>query len=191
MTDEPRVLIVDDEVDLAELYAIWLDDTYETTVAHTGAGALDCLDRDVDVILLNRRLSDMSGADVLEAIDELDLGANLAMLTALPPELDVIGMGFDTYLMKPVTKPELRAAVGDLLAVGDFDDTLQQLYALVETRAALDAEHSPAKLDASEDYARLEARISRLRADIEGVDDGAGAGPSPMGKLSSNPMETD
>jgi DNA-binding response OmpR family regulator len=191
MTDDPRVLIVDDEADLAELYATWLGEWYTTSAVYTGADALDRLGQDVDVVILDRRLRDTTGAAVVESIAELDPGPKVAMLSAVPPGVDVIGMGFDTYVTKPVSKPELRAIVDDLLAVADFDEPLQELYALVETRAAIDAENSSAALDASEDYARLEARISTLRAEIEGNRDGGDSRPSPMAALSRNPMETD
>lgn len=191
MTDDRRVLIVDDEPDLAELYAIWLGDASETTVVNTGAGALDCLDDAIDVVLLDRRLPDMDGAEVLKAIAERDLGAKVVILSAVPPDADIIGMDIDTYLTKPVTKPELCAAVDDLLAVADLEEPLQELYALVEKRAVLEGKHSAAELDASEASARLDARISTLRRAIEGSQDGEGAGASPMAELSSNPMETD
>lgn len=65
---QPTVLAVDDEPDLAELYRVYLDATYDVRIATGGEEALSMMDESVDVVLLDRRMPEMSGHEVLEAI---------------------------------------------------------------------------------------------------------------------------
>ncbi|OYR68853.1 DNA-binding protein, partial [Halorubrum sp. E3] len=77
------VLAVDDEPDLAELYRVYLDTAYEVRIATGGEEALSMMDDSVEVVLLDRRMPDMSGHEVLEAIRGEGYDARVAMLTAV------------------------------------------------------------------------------------------------------------
>ncbi|MFB6105679.1 MAG: response regulator, partial [Halobacteriaceae archaeon] len=62
----PTVVVVDDEEGIAEAYSYWLSDEYDVRTAQSGAGALETIDEDVDVVLLDRRMPDRSGDEVLD-----------------------------------------------------------------------------------------------------------------------------
>ncbi|MFB6270737.1 MAG: response regulator [Halobacterium sp.] len=89
------VLVVEDETPLAALYERWLSDAYRVRVANTGGDALDRFDGAVDVVLLDRRLPDRPGSEVLERIRGHDSDCQVAMVTAVEPDEDVLEMGFD------------------------------------------------------------------------------------------------
>jgi len=167
-SERPRVLVVDDEEDLAEAYGTWLEADYDVTVVTDGETALEAIAEDFDVVLLDRRMPGLSGDEVLDAIRERDLGCRVAMVTAIDPEFDVIRMGFDAYLTKPVSSTELRETVERLLDRGELDDALQEYYSLVEKQATLEARKEPAKLDASEEYKQLKKRRERYRERLAG-----------------------
>jgi len=102
----PLVLVVEDEPDLADLYAAWLGDEYRVRTAYGGQEALDELDEaddEVDAILLDRRMPGLSGDEVLAAVRERGIDCRVAMVTAVEPDFDILKMGFDDYLVKPVT----------------------------------------------------------------------------------------
>ena len=166
-TDRPSVLVVDDEQDIADLYARWLETDYDVGVAYTGADALEALDPAVDVVLLDRRIPDVHGDVVLERIHEEDLDCQVAMVTAVEPDLDVLDLGFDDYLVKPVTGEALRETVEKLLARREYDAGLQAYFAAVSTWAVLTTEQSPEELAASEAFADLERRIDEHAADLD------------------------
>ena len=113
MTRDPdaTVLAVDDEPDLAELYRVYLDPAYDVRIATGGEEALDAMDETVDVVLLDRRMPDMSGHEVLDAIRGEGYDARVAMLTAVEPDVDIVEMPFDDYKTKPVTKEDLLTLV--------------------------------------------------------------------------------
>ena len=164
--DAPHVVIVEDEPELAELYAAWLDDRYRTSIAPGVEAAIDALDDDADVVLLDRLLPDRSGDEVLAEVASRGLDVRVAMLTAVRPDFDVIELGFDDYVLKPVTRDDLRATVGRLLTRSRYADGVQELFALVETRAALVAEKAPEELATNGGFAELEARIESTRAEL-------------------------
>jgi DNA-binding response OmpR family regulator len=89
------------------------------------------------------------------------------MVTAVEPDFDIIEMGFDDYLVKPILRDELLEAVGDLVSRADYDSQLRDLYALVSKRAALVTQKSEEELANNEEYQELEDRIKELQADLD------------------------
>ena len=164
--DEPVVLVVDDDRDLADTCEYWLRDEYDVRVAYGGDAALDLLDDDVDVVLLDRRMPDRSGDEVLEEIDRRGLDCRIAMMTAVEPDTDIVEMPFDEYLVKPVDEASVRDAVEELLVRSEFDDRVREYFALASTEAVLedrdiDELRDPDALD------RLTAKVRELRDERE------------------------
>jgi DNA-binding response OmpR family regulator len=163
----PTVLVIDDEPDLADLYAAWLTSDYEVRTAYGGEEALGVIDDDVSVALIDRLMPDLSGDEVLERIREQGYDCRVAMVTAVEPDFDIIDMGFDDYLVKPVRREELQSAVESLLTRTTYDTQLREYFALVSKRAALEAQKSDRELAESEAYAELTEEIEGLRADLD------------------------
>jgi two-component system response regulator AdeR len=162
-TDEPVVLIVEDERDVAETYELWLEGDYDVRTARSGDEGLARLDDAVDVVLLDRRMPGLSGDELLERIRERGLDCRVAMVTAVEPDFDILEMGFDTYLSKPVRQEQLRETVEALLTRSEYDSLLRRYYALVETRATLEATKGEKALAESAEYRRLSAEVEDLR----------------------------
>ena len=165
-SDEPVVLIVEDEPDVAETYRLWLEDDYDVRMARNGDEGLEQLDADVDVVLLDRMMPGLSGDEVLEHIREDDLECRVAMVTAVEPDFDILEMGFDAYLSKPIKSDQLEETVQNLLERSEYDSLLQEYYSLVEKQATLEATKSRAELAESDEYDRLKSEIASLRDDL-------------------------
>ncbi|ELZ35735.1 response regulator receiver protein [Halorubrum distributum JCM 10118] len=162
----PLVLVVEDEPDLADLYAAWLGDEYRVRTAYGGREALDQLDEaddEVDAILLDRRMPGLSGDEVLTAVRDRGIDCRVAMVTAVEPDFDILEMGFDDYLVKPVTSDTLRETVEGLLRRGEYDTEVQELFSLTSKKAMLESEKSASDLADNEEYQRLTERIAELR----------------------------
>ena len=163
----PLVLVVEDEPDLADLYAAWLGDEYRVRTAYGGQEALENLDEvddDVDAILLDRRMPGLSGDEVLSAVRERGIDCRVAMVTAVEPDFDILKMGFDDYLVKPVTSDTLRDTVEGLLRRGEYDTEMQELFSLTSKKAMLETEKSATELADNDEYGRLTDRINELRS---------------------------
>jgi len=165
--DNHTVLIVDDRVDIADTYTIWLEETYRVRTAYDGREALDLLDETVDVALLDRRMPGLSGDEVLETIRERGLDCRVAMVTAVEPDFDIVDMGFDDYLVKPVTGEQLHRTIERLLSRSSYDDRMREFYSLAAKRTVLEAEKSSSELEESEEYRELMAKLDAVRSEAD------------------------
>ena len=116
----PRVLVVEDEPDLARLLARLLtDEGYAVDVVHDGqAGLHRALTRRYDVLLLDRGLPGIDGLDLLRRLRRSGVHAPALMLTAydtVPDRVEGLDSGAQDYLGKPFDVDELLARLRALL----------------------------------------------------------------------------
>ncbi|AZH26961.1 response regulator transcription factor [Haloplanus aerogenes] len=169
MSDTPRVLIVDDESALLDLYETWLDDLdAEVVRASCGAEALARCDADIDVVLLDRHMPRVSGDEVLE---ELRAGAHefrVAFVSAATPDVEIIDLDIDAYLTKPVTREEYVDLVDSLLRRETVCEAIEQYLSSLSKRAALLESESPSVLRTDPAYVAFEEELARLAERIDG-----------------------
>lgn len=116
-----KILVVDDEPKLLNMVSDYLkSEGYKVVQAHLGKAALDealSPRADIDLIVLDLMLPDMSGLDVCRAIRNKS-NVPIIMLTAKAEEVDkLIGleMGADDYITKPFSLRELGARIRAVL----------------------------------------------------------------------------
>jgi len=161
------VLVVEDEPDLADLYAHWLGTEYDAQTAYSGPDALDVLDSTIDVVLLDRRMPGMPGDDVLAEIRDRELACQVSMVTAVEPDFDIIDLPFDSYLVKPLAKEGLFTTIEDLRSRQAYDESVRELITLMGKRKLLETEKDPYELDDSDAYADLLDRIDELHETVD------------------------
>lgn len=164
--ERDKVLIVDDEPSIADGHAARLEGQYEVETAYDGTSALAKLDDSVGVVLLDRRMPDLSGDEVLETIRERELPCRVAMVTAVEPSFDIVDMGFDGYLQKPVDREALLETVETLQRRVSYDTKLQEFFSLASRAALLRMEYDAEELASHEEFQRLDERIDDLRTDL-------------------------
>jgi two-component system, OmpR family, alkaline phosphatase synthesis response regulator PhoP len=115
----PRILVVEDDRDIADLIVHYLQKTGHTTEwLGTGSEVMAHLTRSpADLVILDWMLPGLSGMDVCDAIraDTTTSHIPIIMLTARGDEADrVAGLerGADDYVTKPFSPKELVARVG-------------------------------------------------------------------------------
>jgi len=163
------ILVVDDRKDQLDLSEARLDDHYDVRTAQTGEKALERIDDDVDVVLLDREMPGMSGDEVLEYIREEDYDCRVAMVTAVEPEIDVLALGFDAYLTKPVSADVLLETIDRLLRRSEYSDSIAELFTLCERRAVLLETHTEDELEDSAEYAELTEKIREYREETDDI----------------------
>lgn len=166
-TGVPIVLVVDDEPQLAELFAAWLDEDWEVRTAHDGDEALAEMDENVAVVLLDRRMPGRSGDEVLDSIREEGYDCRVIMVTAVDPDFDIIEMGFDDYLVKPVANDELASTVERVYRRQEYDETMREYYSLASKRAVLETEKPRSELERNQEFRELEQRLTTLRKSVD------------------------
>lgn len=130
-----RILVVDDDIALAEMIGIVLEgDGFETAFCADGSEALQAFrDAKPDLVLLDLMLPGLDGIEVCSQI-RAESGTPIIMLTAKSDTTDVVkGLesGADDYMVKPFDPKELVARIRtrlrptpasttDRLAIGDL-----------------------------------------------------------------------
>jgi len=171
-SEQATVLVVDDEREVADVYALRLRGNYETRTAYGGQEALQVVDDDVDVVLLDRRMPDISGDDVLHEIRERDLDCKVIMLTAVDPGTDILELAFDDYLCKPVEKDDLVTAIDQQLRIQRYDDRLGKFLEVTSKLTLLEEELSPQELENNDRIQELSERADTLREEMDETLDG-------------------
>jgi DNA-binding response OmpR family regulator len=160
--DDLTVLVVDDEKEVADAYALRLQGYCDVATAYDGNEALSIVEESaVDIVLLDRHMPDMSGDDVLAELDDRNYYGRVIMVTAVDPGFDVLGMPFDDYLCKPVDREDVRAAVNQQRMVLAFE-TLGEYFQVESKRAVITAETSADQRQDHERYADISRRADRL-----------------------------
>ncbi len=110
-----KILIIEDEMEIAELERDYLEIDNFTVVIETD-GKIGCqiaLDGDFDLILLDLMLPGLSGFDICKKLrNKLDIP--ILMVTAKKEDIDKIrglGLGADDYITKPFSPGELVARI--------------------------------------------------------------------------------
>lgn len=169
------MLVVDDEQDVADVYALQLDDDYETEVAYGGENALEKVDSSIDAVLLDRRMPDLSGDAVLEEIRERGIDCAVIMVTAVDPDLNILDMDFDDYLSKPVDEETLKNAIDQHIDASSDDKRLEEFFRIASKLEVLEAEKTATELQSSDEFKRLAKRAQELadelREDIDNFEE--------------------
>jgi two-component system OmpR family response regulator len=123
-----RVLLVDDDVELASMLREYLQqEGFETTAVHDGeAGAREALSGDYAIVVLDVMLPGLSGVEVLRRI-RVRSRVPVLMLTAKGDDVDrIVGLelGADDYVPKPCTPRELVARIRAILRRSEGGDAL-------------------------------------------------------------------
>ncbi|HKJ02777.1 MAG TPA: response regulator, partial [Longimicrobiales bacterium] len=118
----PRVLVVEDEPDIAALIAYQLTrEGFRVETAGTGPEALQSVARDIpDLVVLDRMLPGLSGDEILRRLKEEPGTSSIPVLvlTAKREQEDRIKgfeLGADDYLTKPFSPRELVLRVQAIL----------------------------------------------------------------------------
>jgi len=115
-----RILVVEDQRDIAELIALHLRDLgHRVDCVHDGAAGYEAARSGrYDLVVLDVMLPGRDGLDIVRALRIDKVTTPVLMLTARSTELDrVLGLelGADDYLTKPFSIPELQARVRAML----------------------------------------------------------------------------
>jgi two-component system, NtrC family, response regulator AtoC len=135
----PRILIIDDDKSLLESYTVLLEDEFQVCTAESGERGLELLrHEDVHLILLDVRLPDISGIEVLRRIKKLDENVDVIMITAVKDvrvAVEAIKLGAYDYLEKPFEIDDILALLRRTL---EHQNLLREVLYLRDLRAEVD-----------------------------------------------------
>lgn len=113
-----RILVVDDEIHIGELYKIELEDEgYAVTVVNSGSDALKMVDSNPpDLIVLDVQMPGMDGIETLEKLLGKDKGIPIILNTAYSHYRDdFTTWGADAYVVKSSDTSKLKTEIKRLI----------------------------------------------------------------------------
>jgi len=117
-----RILAVDDDVTVKEVLTFFLGDAYEVRSSATGADALLKLRHEpVELVVLDHRLPDRTGLEILRDLRSIRPNLPVVMLTGYGSEwicAAAFRLGVADYLQKPVNAVDLVRTVQRILSAG-------------------------------------------------------------------------
>jgi len=120
-----RLLIVDDEADLCEIFAhVFYEKGYFTDTTATVCEAIEKLKNAYyHLLITDIRLPDKSGMELLEMVGKISPDTAIIVITAFPETetaIRALNSGAFSYLTKPLNHKELLSAVDRALAKQNF-----------------------------------------------------------------------
>ncbi|RJP80580.1 MAG: sigma-54-dependent Fis family transcriptional regulator [Desulfobacteraceae bacterium] len=115
-----KILIVDDELIMRESLAGWLErDGHLVEKAESGEEALEKIKTTrFDILLVDIKMSGISGLEVLKTVKENDEDIDVVMITAygsIPTAIEAIRSGAFDYLLKPFDPMELGILIDKII----------------------------------------------------------------------------
>ena len=139
MAENPRILVVDDEPQGAELLEAYLAGTeYDVEIASDGEEAIRKVrEFKPDLVLLDVMMPKISGFEVCKKLkgNPSTSSIMILMVTALNELGDIeraVQAGTDDFLSKPVNKAELLKRVDNMLKLRHVTDEVERLRQYIE-----------------------------------------------------------
>ncbi len=120
MKDKPNVLLVEDAAPQAALYQQYLkDEMIELSLVSTGGDAMAFIaDNPPELVLLDLKLPDMDGQDILRWLQDEGYSCSVIVITghsSVDVAVDVMRVGASDFLEKPVTASRLKTTIKNSL----------------------------------------------------------------------------
>jgi len=139
---QQRILIVDDDENITTVFRVNLESNgYEVETAKNGAEALEKIGRMFfNLALIDIRLPDMEGTDLLELLRETAPKMRMIIVTGFPSlqnAINAVNKGADGYLLKPVDIKQLLKTIEEQLRKQQEDEkyTEEKVEEYIEARA--------------------------------------------------------
>lgn len=119
-TENVHILVVDDELSMREFLEVMLDKAgYQVSVAESGSQAISMIQKTFyDLVLLDIRLGDMSGIEVLREAKKIHPRTVVIMISAYSTTeaaVEAMNEGAYDYVPKPFDNNELKQTIANAL----------------------------------------------------------------------------
>lgn len=111
----PRVLVVDDKINMLKLFCKILEENYQVFIAETGLHGLDIFGReDIDLVVADVKLPDIDGLSLLEEIKKRQPDMDVIVITAygsVSSAVEAMKKGAYDYITKPFNTTEILIVI--------------------------------------------------------------------------------
>jgi len=138
-----KILLVDDESHVLELLSVALEDEgYRILTANNGRKALDQLKKEEpQVVLLDIRMPDLDGVEVLRQIKEINKATSVIMMTAygaMDTVVEAMKLAAYDYLTKPLDLKKVKVLIRRALEAQELAQEVTSLRSKLEEKYKLE-----------------------------------------------------
>jgi two-component system response regulator AtoC len=134
---KPQVLVIDDELSICITLVMALEQKYDAVYATSAEEGLKILrQRSFQLVLLDLKIGDRNGMEVLQTIKAMDEKISVIIITAfasISSTVEAMKRGAFTYLSKPLSIEEMMICVEQALAFRELNERVsylnEELYA--------------------------------------------------------------
>lgn len=159
---KPRVYIIDDEPAICASLKLVLKNEYQVKTFNGSASALASMEREgADLVLLDLRLGEEDGLEVLARIKQIDANIEVIIMTAfgtIDTSVKAMQKGAFTYITKPIEIAELKIIVSQACGIRKLNNRVRYLSEALE-----DADRYKAIIGKSEPMERIYSLISKVK----------------------------
>ncbi|PKF77198.1 sigma-54-dependent Fis family transcriptional regulator [Vibrio sp. vnigr-6D03] len=137
--NQPNVLLVEDSTSLAILYKQYVkSEPYDFFHVATGAEAKEFIEKTPpQLVILDLKLPDMTGQDVLAWIRENQISTSVIIATAhgsVNVAVDLMRIGADDFLEKPINADRLKASIKNHLKRNKLENLVEDLQSTLDRK---------------------------------------------------------
>ncbi|MFQ5455430.1 MAG: sigma-54-dependent transcriptional regulator [Nitrospirota bacterium] len=130
--DNPLILIIDDDDNILLTLTLRLESYgYDVVTSNTGVSGIElCKERHPDMVLLDLKMPDINGLEVLKEIKQISYNIEVIILTAqatIESAVIAIKEGAYDYLTKPIESHKLKVLIERALEKGDISREVKYL----------------------------------------------------------------
>ena len=160
MNTKPRILVVDDEKGMRDSMQLLLKDRYDVLLAQSGKEAISLVKKHpIDLVLLDIRLPEIDGIEILKIIKGIDDSIEVIMVTAVitvGKAVEAVRHGAYDYITKPF----------------DIEALSEQVEKIIEKRALSKENISLRKLLESDyQYEKIVGKSTAIREIFKVIED--------------------
>lgn len=147
-----NILVIDDERSICSSMEFALEDEYHVkTTTNPSEGVKIVQDQEIDLVLLDWRLKDTDGIEVLKKLKTINPKLNVIMMTAygtIESSVQAMKEGAYYYITKPLNIEQLRLLIDKAL---EYDSLKKEVHRLHKT------------LDQKDGYARMIGKSQKMK----------------------------
>ena len=142
MSNQIRILVIDDDVYITKVLAAILEDKgYNVDIAGTGTEAITKTQKNLyDIMLVDIRLPDMEGTEILSRVRDTTPKIRKIIITGYPTlqnAITAINKGADAYILKPFDVKKMLATIKEQIEKQKQERKFseERVAEFIETRA--------------------------------------------------------
>ena len=164
----PRILLVDADRRITEMYAQWLTNRYTVSRAHNDEELEEQLDETIDVLLADERLP---GTALSDAIGNTDGTCRILVLVGDRPRLDLLDLECDDILRKPIVQETALESIDEQLSRQGEPAERRELESIRTRLRLFESIYSADRLESTDSYDELRTRLESLEETAETLEE--------------------